>query len=135
MGLNGDLNVLQKPTTDMLPLLPTGYARQSIEWIAAHGDGWLFYHLPDDTLRSYLDEWRELAAEKPFVIAVRVEFTDDVDEEPEHLHLGYRASVEWFRGYFRRLEEYGLDHVIGSLEGDEPEKAMTTFAESIMTQL
>lgn len=133
--LDGDLDVLPKPTTDTLPLLPTGYARQSTEWIADHGDGWLFYHLPEKTLQSYLDEWRELTAQKPFVIAVRVEFMDGIDEEPEHLHLGYRASVEWFRRYFRRLEEYGLDHVIVSLEDDDPEGAMTTFAESILDEL
>ncbi|AZH25673.1 LLM class oxidoreductase [Haloplanus aerogenes] len=133
--LDGELDVLPKPTTDTLPLLPTGHARQSIEWIAEHGDGWLFYHLPDDTLQTYLDEWRALAGDKPFVIAVRVELVDDPTADPEHLHLGYRAGVDWFRTYFRRLEEYGLDHVIVSLQADDPERAMTTFANEIVDQL
>jgi luciferase-type oxidoreductase len=133
--LDGELDVLPKPTTDTLPLIPTGYARQSIEWIAEHGDGWLFYHLPDGTLQSYLEEWRELTTDKPFVIAVRVGFADDVGSEPEPLHLGYRASIDWFRRYFRRLEAYGLDHVIVSLVTDEPESAMTTFADSIIDEL
>jgi len=78
-------------------VLPTGNARQSTEWIAEHGDGWLFYHLPDETLRSYVAEWRELAGAKPFSIAVGVEFADDPTAEPEPLHLGYRAGVDWFR--------------------------------------
>ncbi|MFC5278982.1 LLM class oxidoreductase [Halorubrum rubrum] len=130
--LEGDLDVLPKPTTDALPLLPTGNARQSTEWIADHGDGWLFYHLPEKTLRSYLDRWRELAGEKPFVIAVRVAIADDPDAEPEQLHLGYRAGVRWFREYFRDLEEYGLDHVIVGLEADDPAAAMTTFAEDVI---
>jgi luciferase-type oxidoreductase len=130
--LDGDLTVLPEPTTDVLPLLPTGHARQSIEWIAEHGDGWLFYHLPDDTLRTYLEKWRRLADEKPFVIAVRVELAADPDADPEHLHLGYRAGVEWFRDYFRRLEEYGLDHVIVSLESDEPRAAMTRFGDEVV---
>ncbi|GAB6861978.1 LLM class oxidoreductase [Haloplanus litoreus] len=133
--LDGDLDVLPKPTTDTLPLLPTGHARQSIEWIAEHGDGWLFYHLPDDTLRSYLDEWRTLADDKPFVIAVRVALADDPTADPEHLHLGYRAGVDWFRRYFRRLEDYGLDHVIVSLQADEPKRAMTTFATEVLDEL
>ncbi|MFC7251646.1 LLM class oxidoreductase [Halomicroarcula sp. GCM10025324] len=132
--LDGELDVLPKPTTDTLPLIPTGYARQSLEWIAEHGDGWLFYHLPDGTLQSYLEEWRELTTDKPFVIAVRVGFADDVGAEPEPLHLGYRAGIDWFRRYFRRLEEYGLDHVIVSLVTDEPESAMTTFADSIIAE-
>jgi len=81
--LGGDLDVLPKPTTETLPVLPTGNARQSTEWIAEHGDGWLFYHLPDETLRSYVAEWRELAGAKPFSIAVGVEFADDPTAEPE----------------------------------------------------
>jgi len=133
--LDGELDVLPKPTTDTLPLLPTGHARQSVEWIADHGDGWLFYHLPDDTLQTYLEKWRNLAGEKPFVIAVRVELADDPDADPEHLHLGYRAGVEWFREYFRRLDDYGLDHVIVSLQADDPERAMTRFADEIIDDL
>ena len=133
--LDGDLTVLPDPTTDTLPILPTGHARQSVEWIAEHGDGWLFYHLPDDTLRTYVDKWRRLAGEKPFVIAVRVALADDPTAEPEHLHLGYRAGREWFRDYFRRLDDYGLDHVIVSLVADDPERATTQFAEEIAGDL
>ena len=134
-ALNGELDVLPKPTTETLPVLPTGNARQSTEWIADNGDGWLFYHLPEETLRSYLDEWRELAGDKPFVIAVGVEFADDPTAEPEHLHLGYRAGAEWFRDYFRRLDELGLDHVIVGLRGDDPEAAMETFADEVRGRL
>jgi luciferase-type oxidoreductase len=133
--LDGDLDVLPEPTTETLPLLPTGHARQSVEWIAEHGDGWLFYHLPEDTLRSYLDEWRALADDKPFAIAVRVALADDPGAEPEHRHQGYRAGVEWFRRYFRRLEEHGLDHVIVGLAADEPRRAMTAFADEIIDEL
>ncbi|RQH03320.1 TIGR03571 family LLM class oxidoreductase [Natrarchaeobius oligotrophus] len=132
--LAGDLDVVPKPTAGTIPLLPTGNSRQSREWIADRGDGWLFYHLPERTLESYLADWRELAGEKPFVIAVRLAFADDPAAEPEPLHLGYRAGVEWVRGYFRRLEEYGLDHVIVGFEGDDPERALTTFADEILDE-
>jgi luciferase-type oxidoreductase len=133
--LDGDLDVLPKPTTETLPLLPTGNARQSRDWIADHGDGWLFYHLPEETLQSYIDDWRERTTEKPFVIAARVALADDPTADPEPLHLGYRAGVEWFRSYFRRLESYGLDHVIVGLEAAEPEQAMTTFATEVIDEL
>jgi len=129
--LDGDLDVLPKPTTETLPVLPTGNARQSTEWIADHGDGWLFYHLPDETLRSYVAEWRELAGEKPFCIALGVEFADDPAAEPEQLHLGYRAGADWFRDYFGRLESVGVDHVIVGLRGDDPEAAMERFATAV----
>jgi len=130
--LNGELDILPKPSTGSIPVLPTGNARQSREWIADHGDGWLFYNLPENTLESYIDTWRELAGNKPFVIAVRVALADDPTADPEPLHLGYRAGVEWFDAYFDRLESYGLDHVIIGLEADNPKKSMTVFAEKIL---
>lgn len=133
--LDGALDVLPKPTTDTLALFPTGNARQSTEWIAGNGDGWIFYHLPESTLKSYLATWRDMTADKPFIIAVRVAFADDPTADSEPLHLGYRAGVEWFRNYFRRLDEYGLDHVIVGLEADQPAQAMTTFANEIVNRL
>jgi len=133
--LGGDLDVLPKPTTETLPLLPTGNARQSDEWIATHGDGWLFYHLPASTLETYLTQWRDQAGDKPFAIAVRVELTSDPSREPEPIHLGYRAGVEWFREYFRDLQSAGLDHAIVGLEADSPETAMTTFATEVLDAL
>jgi luciferase-type oxidoreductase len=130
--LDGELDVLPKPTTETLPLLPTGNARQSEAWIAEHGDGWLFYHLPESTLQAYIERWREQTTEKPFVIAVRVAFAEDPTADPEPLHLGYRAGIEWFREYFARLDEFGLDHVVVGLETDDPEGAMGTFADEII---
>ncbi|OLZ39709.1 alkane 1-monooxygenase [Natrinema saccharevitans] len=133
--LEGDLDVVPKPTTETIPLLPTGNARQSREWIADHGDGWLFYHLPESTLESYLAEWRAAAGDKPFAIAVRVELADDRTADPEPLHLGFRAGVEWFRDYFRRLEAYGLDHAIIGIQNDDREAALATFADEIVDEL
>jgi len=133
--LDGELDVLPKPTTETLPLFPTGNARQSTEWIAANGDGWIFYHLPESTLQSYLETWREHTTHKPFSIAIRVELADDPGADPEPLHLGYRAGTEWFRAYFRRLEEYGLDHAIVGLEASEHAQAMRTFATDVMDRI
>jgi luciferase-type oxidoreductase len=134
-GLDGELDVLPKPAAGALPLLPTGNARQSTEWIAENGDGWIFYHLPERTLQDYLETWRELTAGKPFVMAVRVVFADDPSTGSEPLHLGYRAGVEWFREYFQRLDEYGVDHVIVGLAGDQPRRAQETFATSVIEQV
>jgi len=92
--------VVPKPTSDTVPLLPTGHARQEVEWIAEHGDGWFFYHLPMDTLESYLADWREAAGDKPYAMAVQTELADDRTAGPEPIHLGYRAGSEWFGSTF-----------------------------------
>lgn len=133
--LEGDLDVVPNPTEETIPLLPTGNSRQSDEWIAERGDGWLFYHLPESTLESYIRQWREATADKPFAIAIRVELADDPAAEPEPLHLGFRAGVEWYRDYFRRLEGYGLDHAIVGLQNDDRERAFETFADEIIDRV
>lgn len=133
--LNGDLDLVPEPTAGTVPLLPTGHARQSVEWIGANGDGWLFYHLPRDTLESYLEDWREAAGEKPYAMAVRTQLADDPEADPEHVHLGYRAGSEWFVEYFRDLEAMGVDHVLVSAGGDDPERELTRFAEDVIERV
>ena len=133
--LDGDLDLVPEPTADTVPLLPTGHAQQSVEWIGANGDGWLFYHLPRDTLASYLEDWRAAAGEKPYAMAVRTHLADDPAADPEHVHLGFRAGSEWFVEYFRDLEEIGVDHVLVSTSGDEPERELTRFAEDVIERV
>jgi len=130
--LDGELDLVPEPVEGSIPLLPTGNARQSTEWIAEHGDGWFFYHLPERTLESYLDEWRELAGEKPYAMAVRTELAEDPTAEPEQLHLGYRAGSEWFVDYFRTLEEMGVDHVLVSVAGERPAKELERLGDEVI---
>jgi luciferase-type oxidoreductase len=132
--LDGEMDVVPTPTTDTLPLLPTGHARQDVEWIGENGDGWLFYQLPRDTLSSFLDEWREAAGEKPFAMAVRTELAEDPTAGPEHVHQGFRAGSEWFLEYFRDLDSMGVDHVLVSAGGDES-RSLERFAETVLERV
>ncbi|GAB3420107.1 LLM class oxidoreductase [Haloparvum alkalitolerans] len=130
--LDGDLSVVPEPTTETVPLLPTGHARQTVDWIGDHGDGWLFYHLPESTLESYLDDWRAAAGDKPFAMAMQVDLADDPTADPEHVHQGFRAGTEWFREYVRDLEDAGVDHLLVGLRGDDPERELERFASEVM---
>nr|WP_245188601.1 LLM class oxidoreductase [Halarchaeum rubridurum] len=132
--LDGTLDVVPKPTAGDLPLLVTGNSRQSREWIAEHGDGWLFYHLPEDTLRSYLDDWRERTA-KPFVTTCTVDLAADPDAAPEHVNQGFRAGAAWFRDYFGRLDDAGVDHVIVGVRGDDRERAHERFVAEVLAEV
>ena len=132
--LDGSLDLRPKPDAP-IPLLPTGHARQSVEWIGDHGDGWLFYHLPDATLESFLDDWRAASGGKPYAMALRVELTEDPTAQPEEIHQGYRAGVEWFREYFARLDGMGVDHVVTGIGGDDPERALSRFADAVLDGL
>lgn len=130
--LDGRLDLVPKPTVETLPLLVTGRSRQSLEWIGEHGDGWLFYHLPRRTLEDYVADWRDVAGEKPFSLAVNVDLAADPGAEPEPIEQGFRAGSDWFVEYFRDLDRMGVDHVLVSVRGDDPERALTAFAEDVM---
>jgi len=135
--LDGDLDLVPTPTTDTVPLLPTGRARQSMDWLGEHGDGWLFYHLPNDTLDSFLADWRAVAGEKPYAMAVRTVLADDPTADPEPVHQGYRAGIEWFREYVHELDDLGVDHLLVGVSeaGDgDPERALTRFAEGVLDE-
>ncbi len=130
--LSGDLTVVPSPTAETIPLLPTGHSRQTVSWIGEHGDGWLFYHLPRSTLQTYLGDWRRHGGEKPYVMVVRVDLASDPTAEPEPIHQGYHAGIEWFTEYFRELEELGVDHVIIGITGDEPRDCLGQFADVLL---
>jgi len=130
--LSGDLCSLPSPTTESIPLLPTGHSRQSVQWIAEHGDGWLFYHLPRSTLDAYLSDWRRHGGEKPYVMVIRAELAADPTAEPEPIHQGYHAGIEWFAEYFTDLDLLGVDHVIIGLSGDEPREGLDQLADAIL---
>ncbi|UIP01361.1 TIGR03571 family LLM class oxidoreductase (plasmid) [Halobaculum sp. CBA1158] len=134
--LDGDLDTVPKPAAGSIPVLPTGFARQELDWIAEHGDGWFFYHLPESTLESYLEDWRAVAGDAPYAMAVRTELAADPDAEPEPRHLGYRAGAEWFVEYFRSLDRLGVDHVLVSPGGgDDPEAGLERFADDVIDRL
>jgi luciferase-type oxidoreductase len=132
--LDGELDLVPKPASE-IPLLPTGHARQELDWIGTHGDGWLFYHLPDDTLESFLADWREVGGQKPFAMALQADVADDPAADPEPVHQGYRAGIEWFETYFAQLDRLGVDHVILGVSGDDPESALTAFGETVLASL
>lgn len=129
--LDGTVDVVPKPTAGDLPLLVTGNSRQSREWIAEHADGWLFYHLPADTLRDYLDDWGA-RTDAPFVTTCTVELADDPDAGPERVNQGFRAGAEWFRGYLDDLESWGVEHLIVSVRGEDRGAAFAEFAASVL---
>ena len=132
VSFDGEVDLVPKPTRGSIPLLPTGHARQSTEWIAEHGDGWLFYQLPDPPRQSVLEEWRELAGSKPYAMNLRVALAPDRTADPEPIHQGFRAGAEWFREYFRTIERIGVDHVIVSTPGDDPEGELVSLAEELL---
>lgn len=133
--MDGSLDVLPKPTRDTVPLLVTGYAGQSLEWIGANGDGWVYYQRDLDDLRAMIADWRSHATDDaPFVQVLHLDLLDDPVAGPEPLRNGYRAGIEWVAEHVRGMEDCGVDHVMINVRhgGRDVHAVLEEFAEHVI---
>ena len=136
--LDGSLDLLPKPTTESLPLLVTGHARQSVDWIADEGDGWVYYQRDVDDLAAMVSDWRERTDEyKPFVQVMHVDLDPDPTADAEPIHQGYAAGSEWFVERLRAVADCGVDHVMINVRhgGRDTRAVLTEFAEDVLGEL
>ncbi|MGE7667197.1 LLM class oxidoreductase [Ureibacillus composti] len=107
----GDL--LPKPTFNNIPLLVTGHSSQSVEWIAEHGDGWIYYPRNTNQQLSRIQNWRSSTNEfKPFVQSLYVDLTENPNEPPTPIHLGFRIGRNMLIEYINHLKLTGVNHII-----------------------
>ncbi|GAB3024665.1 LLM class oxidoreductase [Natronobiforma cellulositropha] len=137
VDLDGSMDLLPKPTAETLPLLVTGHAQQSLEWIGDHADGWVYYQRDIADLEDQLAEWREVSGgEKPYVQVLHVGLEDDPTAGPEPVHQGYAAGSEWFAEHLRSLADCGVDHVVINIrrtaDGRGPRDVLERFASEVL---
>jgi luciferase-type oxidoreductase len=120
-GTMRDVGLLPKPAGARIPLLVTGYSRQSLGWIAEHGDGWLMYPKPIAEQRQVLEQWHQAldeagAAPKPFSQSLYVDLTEDPGTPPSPIHLGYRTGRDFLVEHLGQLRDIGVNHVLLNLK-------------------
>ncbi|MEM9078285.1 MAG: LLM class oxidoreductase [Bacteroidota bacterium] len=124
-------------TIDVLPNYPkktpmfvTGNSGQSLEWIAEHSDGWLYYPRDFQTLQVVMHRWKEAqkAAHvdwKPFMQSLYVDITKDSKAKPTPIHLGFKSGTEYINDHLKVLESSGVNHVILNVKyGSRPAEEM-----------
>jgi len=114
--LKGDIDILPKATGHKIPLMITGGSRQSLEWNAEHGDGWMSY--PRDLYNQYntIRQWRELVGEygeygKPFMQPLYVILDKDDDLKPQPIPLGFKLGANYLTDYLQKAQDIGVNHV------------------------
>lgn len=86
LGQMQGIDLLPKPVTGRIPLMVTGFSRQSMEWIGAQADGWLTYpeatHLPAGPrkLAGKIRSWRDSIPDQGFRPHMTNEWLDLVDD-------------------------------------------------------
>ena len=120
-GVLAGADLVPKPVR-RIPLLVTGSSRQSPEWIAQFSDGWITY--PRGALQQarLAREWHEMVQQhspgtfKPFAQSFYVDLSEDPNERPSPIHLGFRAGWKALLAYALELREAGVNHVAFNLK-------------------
>lgn len=138
-NMNGQMDILPKATGHKFPVLVTGHSRQSIDWIAENGDGWMYY--PRNTyMQEYnIVEWRSLIPkqqkfDKPFMQPLYVDLQPNDDFLPQPIHLGFRIGANHLIEYFQHLKSIGVNHVAINLRlnSGKIEKTLEQFAKKVL---
>ncbi|MDY0960680.1 LLM class oxidoreductase [Massilia sp. CFBP9026] len=106
----GDL--LPKPLLRDIPVMVTGNSRQSLQWIAEHADGWLFYPQNLAQQAGLVRQWRAATPTfKPFAQSLYIDLAEDANEAPSPIFLGLRTGHRFLVGYLEQLRAIGVNHV------------------------
>lgn len=127
-SLGYSIEVLPKPAAaPSVPFLITGFAQQSLDWVARNADGWMTYPREPTAQKEAVDRWNEavrLTGEtryKPVMQSLYVDLTIDPDEGAKPIHLGYRLGRNRLKELLMTLRTAGIAHVALNLKyGSRP---------------
>jgi luciferase-type oxidoreductase len=111
-------DLVPKPAGGRLPILITGSSRQSLDWIATHGDGWVTYPRPLAAQVELVAQWRRLTADglprqfKPFAQSLYLDLAERRQTTPTPIHLGFRLGRDPLIELLHGLETSGVNHVV-----------------------
>lgn len=114
--LSGTADILPKPYGHKLPLLITGSSRQSMEWNAEHGDGWMNYPRNLYQQKGTIESWRQQvrtysAFDKPFMQPLYVMLEKQDDYKPVPIPLGFRIGIDHLIEFLYNLQDIGVNHL------------------------
>lgn len=129
-SLSGQVDVLPKPKGHKIPMLITGYSRQSLEWNAEHADGWIYYPRNLYQQQQTIAQWRALIPatqqySKPFMQPLYIDLHENEDFQPQPIHLGFRIGVNHLVEYLDYLRQVGVNHLAFNLRFNQADVEQT----------
>ena len=115
-------DVVPKPDFGTIPIFGTGYSSQTIEWLAEHTDGWMFYPQKLEGQKALINKWRGLTEEfKPFTQPLMIDLSERANEAPKTIDIGFRAGRNFLVDYLNAYQEAGVNHIsIGLKDSRRP---------------
>lgn len=139
--LTGGADMLPKPSRGHLPLLITGGSRQTPDWAAANGDGWITYPGdPASQQRIVADYRARIAASggqnKPVMQSLYVDVQADATAKPRPIHLGFASGTDFLRQYLAQIQSFGINHVALNLRFNsaDVEDTMKRIADDLLPE-
>ncbi|MEH6842089.1 MULTISPECIES: TIGR03571 family LLM class oxidoreductase [Priestia] len=111
------MKLIPEPVTT-IPTMVTGFSQQSMEWIAGHGDGWIQYPRGIQEQASLVQTYRELVERKspgvfkPFTQTLYIDLSENPDEEPTQIPLGFRLGRNHLLELLYRFQTIGVNHLV-----------------------
>lgn len=113
VSIAGETDLLPKPDGGDIPVLITGFSGQSLEWIAENGDGWMQYPRNPIDQAKVIKDYRSFTGRfKPFTQSLYIDLTEDPNEGPTPIHLGFRCGYKFLNEFLNTLQEIGVNHVL-----------------------
>lgn len=142
LDATGGYDLFVPPKTG-IPMLVVGSARQSLQWIAEHADGWATYHRPETRQKGRIGLWHKALEQKsadvakPFIQSVQLDLVDTASAKPTPLELGLRTGRHGLIDYLGTLHELGVAHVIFNLTNADraTEDILRELGEDVLPRL
>lgn len=115
-------DIVPKPVGGDLPIFGTGYSGQTIDWLAKHTDGWLFYAQGVNEQRELIKNWHKAAGGfKPFAQPIAIDLSANPNEAPKPITGGFRSGHKFLIDYLYAYQDAGVNHVLFGLKsGSRP---------------
>lgn len=114
----GGFDVMSPPARQ-IPMLAVGSARQTLQWIAAHAEGWATYHRDKANQAGRLELWRQAVQQKAgegskrlLIQSTHLQLLEDELAPAQPIELGLRGGSRAFVNYLVESKQLGVDHVI-----------------------
>jgi len=118
MGSIQHTDLLPKSNYGRVPLLVTGHSQQSMQWIAQHSDGWIYYPQNISTQEQRVLQWSKQLNNtfKPFLQSLYIDLDKNPDAKPTPIHLGFKLGRNSLIELLKNLQIIGVNHVILNLK-------------------
>jgi luciferase-type oxidoreductase len=117
-ALTGTLDLIPKPAGALLPAVAIGRSGQTVEWIAANMDAWIWHGSDARRMADIVPRWLKATdgtTFKPYGYATWFDLAEDPDAPAQHgrvLRAGRHALVD----FWREQEKAGISHVVLNLK-------------------